>query len=398
MLTRNGNGPCSAPPPLPYLTPERAADAGLLKNERLGVAAATCSEISRLVLSELELAITGASCPKNAAGTLKKSVEAACRLGEVALKPYRSGKGGGTGIETVGPDRFRVLSKDPSGTPRRAEFVSGAVKNGRFYKRRELHELGDGIYTVTNSVTSEDLSTGRIENARLSDVPEWAEMSPKTVIKNVSSPLFSVFRAAEDGAPLFRRGEKLIAEIEKQFDRLIWEYEGGELAVDASVDAFRMGKDGRPELPKGKERLWRTNMLDACSSQSELFKIFNPELRDASYIRGLDRLLMHYEDAVGLARGTFSDPLAVARSATEVRASRQKTFSLAERVRRGFFAALDGLTDALDVFGTLYDGGRPGQTGIKVTYGDGLTDGGTKTYETGGTERRTDDGRDTENR
>ena len=397
---RNGNGFCAAPPPLPYLPPERAADALLLENERLGVAAATCSEISRLVLSELGIEISGPA-PSDAVRVLRGSIETACRLGEVALKPFRRSPYG-TGIEAVGPDRFRVLAKSPSGTPLLTEFVSGAVRNGRFYLRRELHELGnDGTYTVTNFVTSEDLATGKTECALLRDVPEWSKMSPKTVIKNVRAPLFSVFTAAEDGAPLFHRGAKLIAEIEKQFDRLMWEYEGGELAIDASVDAFRVGRDGKPELPQGKERLWRTNMLDTCSSQSDLLRIYNPELRDASYIRGLDRLLIHYEDAVGLARGTFSDPAAVPRSATEVRSTRQKTFSLADRVRQGFFSALDGLRYALDVFGALYDGRKPGETGITVTYGDGLTDGKTHTYragkDAGDDERRKHDERNERN-
>ena len=85
---RNGNGFCAAPPPLPYLPPERAADALLLENERLGVAAATCSEISRLVLSELGIEISGPA-PSDAVRVLRGSIETACRLGEVALKPFR---------------------------------------------------------------------------------------------------------------------------------------------------------------------------------------------------------------------------------------------------------------------------------------------------------------------
>ncbi len=282
---RNGTDGNPALNPLPYLPPDRAADAALLEKKRLGVAAAKCSKISRLVSSELEISVTGAHSAPGTVQTLTESAEDACRCGEIVLKPFLPRNGAAIGVETVRHGRFRVLARDPGGTPVLTEFVSTAVREGKKYLRRELHELTDGACVVTNTVTSEDLTTGRIERAALTDVREWAEISPRAVLRNVTAPLFSVFRANPEGEPLFRRGAKLIGEIEKQFDRLIWEYEGGELAIDASVDAFRIGRDGRPEL------------------------------RDASYIRGLNRLLMHYEDAVGIARGTFSDPDAVARSA-----------------------------------------------------------------------------------
>ena len=53
-----------------------------------------------------------------------------------------------------------------------------------------------------------------------------------------------------------------------------------------------LGKDGKPVLPLGKERLFRTNARDACCSSNELFKVFAPALRDESLINGLNRIIM----------------------------------------------------------------------------------------------------------
>ena len=65
---------------------------------------------------------------------------------------------------------------------------------------------------------------------------------------------------------------RLIEEADKQFQRLMWEFEGGELAIDASTDAFKT-KGGIPELPTGKERLYRINKLDSATVSDELMKM-----------------------------------------------------------------------------------------------------------------------------
>ena len=115
-------------------------------------------------------------------------------------------------------------------------------------------------------------------------------------------------------------------------------------------------------------------MLDSCSSQSELLKTFAPKLRDESYIRGLNRLLMHYEDAVGLSRGTFSDPEEKARTATEVAATRQRTLTLAADVRRELIYALQDLSEAVSQVCGLYRLGY--ECSLTVKAGDGIIESG----------------------
>lgn len=97
----------------------------------------------------------------------------------------------------------------------------------------------------------------------------------------------------------------LLCEADRQFQRLMWEYEGGELAIDASSDAFKT-VGGRPELPSGKERLYRMNTLDPNTTSEELMKTFSPQLRDESYANGLESIKREIEDSCGLARGALS--------------------------------------------------------------------------------------------
>ena len=361
----------------------------LYRNERLGIAGATCGEIARLTVSELEAEFHPAEISRSLRGfvsSLRTCVEQACLWGEVVFKPWFAG-GMGVGVQCLIPDSYTLGRFASDGTPAEAEFRSEARRGDRVYVRTERHVLERGKCTVTNSVRVHELRTGRSYQGRLSDLPEWEGLSVKAVFENVSRPLFAVFSLPSGadgdgrGEAVFSRGIKLIRECEKQLDRLLWEYEGGELAIDASYDAFRTGRDGKPELPRGNERLWRTNMLDSCSSQSELLKIFAPQLRDGSYLRGLNRLLMHYEDAVGLSRGTFSDPLAEPRTAAEVLSTERRTFSLVADVRRALIFALGDLCEALNDLCRVYRLGM--RCTLTVKSGDGVIeagDGKTETY------------------
>lgn len=58
-------------------------------------------------------------------------------------------------------------------------------------------------------------------------------------------------------------------------------------------------------------------------------QVFSPALRDVSILNGLNDLLMRIEDTCGLARGTFSNPQSEARTATEIKILKQRSYLLA---------------------------------------------------------------------
>ena len=95
-------------------------------------------------------------------------------------------------------------------------------------------------------------------------------------------------------------------------------------------------------------------MIKNEDEESELLKTFSPALRDQSLINGLNRILMFFEDASGVARGTFSDPCQTARTATEIRSMRQRTFTTVAGIQKQLAAALRELSAAADALCTLY--------------------------------------------
>ncbi|MBE6621939.1 MAG: hypothetical protein E7630_03195 [Ruminococcaceae bacterium] len=312
---------------------------------------------------------------------LRTYVEYACATGGIVFKPFYDGKQ--LGVEAVLPFDFLPLAADGAGQITACAFLSRKKRDGRYYTRVEEHRPIEGGYRITNRAFVSDLGFDRGQACSLSCMKEWAGLSPVVEIGGLKKPLFSYFGIPQGnlshpdsplGAPVFRRAEELIRQADLQFGRLLWEFEGGELAVDASEEAFRSDKQGKPRLPVGKERLYRTNVLDACSSDEELLKTFSPALRDKSLINGLNRIIMFVEDACGIARGTFSDPSEIARTATEVRAMRQRTYSTVCSIQSALNGALLRLGEAVNALAMLY-GLWEKPAAMSLYFGDGvLTD------------------------
>ena len=108
------------------------------------------------------------------------------------------------------------------------------------------------------------------------------------------------------------------------------------------------GPDGRPAtLPPRSKRLFRELAIDQGQS-GDLYKVFNPAIRDTSLFNGLDKLLKRIEFGCNLAYGTLSDPQAVDKTAEEIRSSKQRSYSAVCDVQRALQSALEHLIWVMD--------------------------------------------------
>jgi len=166
------------------------------------------------------------------------------------------------------------------------------------------------------------------------------------------------------GCSVFARAVDLIRDADLQFSRYQWEFEGGELAIDASEDLFHRSKAGL-ELPTGKARLFRTNLLDG-SGGGPLMEIFSPALREEPLRRGLTLILTHIEDLCSMTRGSLSDAGDYYdRTATEIRQSRQRFYGRIAEIQKQLAGALNDLLAACGAAGILPLGGS-----IRINFGD----------------------------
>ena len=153
------------------------------------------------------------------------------------------------------------------------------------------------------------------------------------------------------GVSVYDRAREDIENADKQWSRIMWEYEGSELAIDADVSVFK--KDEARDkfvLPSGKERLFRILDFD---DNNEKYKVFAPEIRDISLFNGFNNILKRIEFNSGLAYGTLSDPQNVDKTAEEIKSSKQRSYSTVKDIQNTTEDALKSLAQAMDIVARL---------------------------------------------
>ena len=298
-------------------------------------------------------------------------------------------------FDFIQADRFFPLSFDANGKVIEAVFVQTKLDKAkeRVYIRLEYHKLDKRRVTVQNlAFESTDLTLANSSNVRsatnlgkqisLKSVPEWASLQETTVIDDVDRLLFAYFRMPEANtvdpySPLgvsgYSRVVQLIKDADMQYSRMLWEYEGGELAIDVDRDALKFVTDpngeGKSTLTNLQSRLFRKVDLNA----EDTYNVFAPTLRDTSIIRGLDTILMRIEDATGLSRGTLSEVnTAEARTATELKILKQRSFATNADIQQAIQAALEDTIYVMDVYSTLYEVTPSGEYEVSFEWDDSI--------------------------
>lgn len=354
----------------------------------LGLPAQIASEIARLVTLELEVNIStetergeyikAAVAPILA--KLKPQVEYGCAGGGLMFRPFVDN--GKIAVQFTKANCFVPTAFDSAGNIFCCDFAEQIVIGKDYFTRIERHFRRDGKYVIQN-LAFKGYSADTIgSHCQLSDCPAWKDIEPEVEIDGLDAPLFSYFRIplgntidleSPLGVSVFARAVDLIRDADEQYQRLMWEFKGGELAIDASDDAF--AEDPRthlPKLPAGKERLYRMNAMDD-EHGGELMKAWAPTLRDASYLNGLDAILIKIEDQCGLSRGTLCNRYdSTPKTATELKMSRQRSYATVSDVQAALENALNGLIKAIDELVTLYDLAPVGEYTVSYKWDDSI--------------------------
>ena len=274
-------------------------------------------------------------------------------------------------FDFIQADCFYPFAFDSSGKLSEVAFVQTKTDKDTIYTRLEYHRLVGRNVMISNrafespaNVLSDARGTSLGQEIDLAKVPEWKNLPRQATIKNVDRLLFGYFKmpdanTVDPHSPLgisgFARAESLIKEADLQYSRLLWEYEGGELAIDIDRDALTDTTDanGNPHSVMGhlQRRLYRTIDL----GESNTYQPYAPALRDGSMINGLNTILMRIEDVVALSRGTISEVATEARTATELKILKQRSYSSNLEIQKALEDALRDCIYAMDVYCTLYN-------------------------------------------
>lgn len=369
----------------------------------ISLPSAVAGEIARLVTVEAESELTGSPRAdylnetwQEMMGDLRRQVEFAAAGGHLVFKPYVDE--GGLTLDYVKAGRFIPTAYTSRGEINGGVFVERVHRGKTWYTRLEQHEMTQEGYHIVNRAfcSSQEEQLGK--EVPLSQVPEWSKLTPVLTIKYqtpeggedlLEHPLFAVFNmpmanTVDPDSPLgpsiYSRAAGPIEQADRQYGRTLWEYEGGELAIDASYGALRENEGGKTDatgrplldMPHGRERLFREVGIDRGTS-GDLYEVFSPALRDASLFNGLDKLLKRIEFNCYLSYGTLSDPQSIEKTAEEIKMSKQRSYSAVCDIQKALEATLRRVAWIMDIYATVYGLAPAGAVSPTFTWGDAVT-------------------------
>lgn len=342
--------------------------------------AAISREFARLVTLEFKSELTGGKRAEYLSKLYDKVIsdapvftEYACAKGGLMLKPYISN--GEIAAAYVQADSFFPTAYDSSGNITGCIFAERKIVGNKFYTRLESHDFTPEKYTVTNRVFLSDIAEQLGRNVPIGSVPEWAGLLEKADLTGFKRPLFAYFKMPganhiDSGSPLgvsvFAAALDAIKDADEQYARFLWEFEGSELAVHADITALEH-KDGKVSAPVHSRRLYRGLDID------QLYEVYSPAIRDQSQINGLNAILRDVEYLSGLAYGTFSKVEDTAKTATEIKVSRQRSYCTVSAIQKALQKCLEEFLICLNDLCDFYKLAPADKTEQSFEFDDSLT-------------------------
>lgn len=353
-----------------------------------GIPAAIAGEIARLTTLELKSEISGSNradylqkiYKKHILSCLRNQTEFGCAKGGLIIKPFVSSVG--LEVQFIQADAFFPISFDGNGRISQCIFLDEYRKGEKRYSRLEIHEMRGGKVYISNRcfVSTNDYSIGN--EISVSSVERWAGLESECVLEGYGQLPFGYFRvpianAVENNSPLgvsvYSRSVDRIRIADKRYSQIDWEFDAKEAAVHVADSILKKNPETqKPEYPAGKERLYREFEYNVGAQDKPLLDAYSPDIRDQSYINGFNNQLRRIEFECNLAYGTLSDPNTVDKTAEEIRASKQRSYSFIADVQTALQTALEDAVAAMDFYCTAYGLAPAGEYDISFSWDDSI--------------------------
>ena len=346
----------------------------------IGLPAAIASEKARMACLELKSEITSKNTARGEfldksyqdgiISEIRKQAEYAIAKGGLAITPYviRDEGTAHFAFDFTQADRFIPIGFDTSGKITDAAFLIRKDTVDYIYFRLERQQYSNGVLTITNRAFRRAANTATVYDKdiynvvlgteiNLADVPEWASLEPELGINNVDRVMFAYIKmpcanTIDINSPLgisgYSKAVDLIHQADIMHARLEWEMKAGMLRIDIDSEAIKDAdgnslKDRIPAVFRTRD----TNDLKA-------YNVYAPNLRVEEYKSALDELLARIEDSCALSRGTLSRSSEQARTATELKILRQRTYSENADIQQAIQKALEDVVYIMNAYCDIY--------------------------------------------
>lgn len=344
-------------------------------------------ETAKLVTLELKSEITGSATAdyinkfyKDVLNKLRKFTEYGLAKGSLIIKPIVDENGVKT--QFIQADRFFPVNFDASGNLTKC-VLADQIRKGRYiYTLLEIHTLSGDILTIENRVFKSENDGLLGSEVSAKEVEDWKKLPLKGVFRGAKHLPFGFFKCpmanqinsdSPLGVSVYSRAVELIEEADKRYTSICWEFEATETAVHISSSMLKFDKErDKWKYPAGKERLYREVDYSTGANDKPFIDIFSPPIREAELYSGWNNQLRMIEFACSLAYGTISDPQNVDKTATEVNASKQRSYTFISDTQKALQTALEQWVEAVWFWSQIHHLVPNGEYKAEFEWGDSI--------------------------
>lgn len=330
------------------------------KMPSMGLESGICREFADVAINEMQAKVEDNESLDQifqmAIRDLNENLQDGLALGSLIIKPLLGGR-----VEYVTADNFIPIRFD-NDRPVDCVFIERKqINENKFYHRLERHTLTPAGLTITNKAYQSTSSARIGTQVSLDAVEVWAGLPDEISYPGMNRIDFGYYRnplknridGSQCGVSVYSgTAVDRIKDADVQAARLDWEYESGERAIHVDERALKTGVNGQKSVAKTHKRLYRGLNID--QKNDDLFKEYSPQMRDDSYRQGLESALRRVEFSVGLAYGDLSDAQYVEKTATEIKAAKQRKYNRVAAIQENLRACLEDLVDALAFYNSSY--------------------------------------------
>ena len=271
-----------------------------------------------------------------------------------------------------------IFGRDAEGNITDVGMIEQTAKGNCYYTLLERRTIdGEGVLTIRyrlfKAYNQENLGT----EVPLSSLEQYSQLQPEYTFPNpvgsvglasLKTPIANCVDGSADGVSVYAAAAGLIHNINRNEALLNGEFDRGQSRVIVSQDMLQT-KDGQKTFD---ETLFVG--LDDDPDTTGI-TIFNPTLREASYLARKQEYLRNVENVIGLKRGLLSEVEAAERTATEITSSAGEYNLTVIEFQQAWEKTLRELLQICAVLGEMYK--IPNACEIKeddvaVSWGNGI--------------------------
>lgn len=269
----------------------------------------------------------------------KEIVQNIVALGGCIARPvYKNNK---LQFEIIKLGNYIPTAYDLDGTLLGCVITKKIDEGDKEYLLLEKHNFNNNTHAVEMELYKIKGST--LTKTSLDTCSITAGLTPRYTWENVNAPFIVEFRNRApnivDGSnipcALWQNTENLIESVDKQYNRINWEQEGGNMVVFADEDLFkkrqvRKGEKVNKTLSPTLEKL--VVKISGNGTSEEKIQTHAPALRTQQQTEAFNEMLRRCELAWNIGKGTLSDMETAAQTATQYTGGKKALYTLVDTI------------------------------------------------------------------